>query len=293
MPLMHRELVVAIACGGAALALWASLRRLRRDRLLADTPSVRLRSAAQGYVKVSGRALPAHFEPTRAPLSGRPCVWWSYEIAHDESTRPQRREWRTVEKAASVELFMLVDDDDARCLVGPVEAEITPTATNTWYGEEARPAGPPPPAPVAVFFGSWRYTERLLGVGARVSVVGELRSHSETGDVDHATQEKLRAWKQDPAMLLARFDANHDGRIDQAEWDAARAAARAEAAAQVMSEHVERVSVIAQPVNGEPFLVAPLSPAQLVRRERAFAALYFALGLACVWLCAWALRQPP
>ena len=59
-----------------------------------------------------------------------------------------------------------------------------------------------------------------------------------------------------------------------------------------MNEHVERVSVIAQPVNGEPFLVAPLSSAQLVRRERAFATLYFALGLACVWLCAWALRQP-
>jgi len=53
------------------------------------------------------------------------------------------------------------------------------------------------------------------------------------------------------------------------------------------------VSVISQPQNGEPFLIAPLSAAQLVRREKIGAALCFALGLACVVVCAWALRQAP
>lgn len=283
--------IAALAAGGALIALYNCLLRVRRDRLVADTTPVRIRSAAQGYVKVSGKAVPAHFEPTRAPLSGRPCVWWSYEIARDESERPGVSDWHTTEKAACVELFMLVDEDDARCLVGPVRAEITPTTCNVWYGEESRPRGPPPPLPPPMRFGGWRYTERLLDIGARLSVMGELRSHSEVGDVDHITQEKLRLWKQDQTALLARFDRDHDGRIDAAEWEAVRSAAAAESQAQVLSSQVARVSVISQPTNGEPFLVAPLTSAQMVRREQRFAALYFAAGIACVALLAWALRS--
>ena len=114
-----QALSVTVGAGGALLALFGTLRRLRRDRLLADTTAMRIRSAAQGYVKVRGRAAPAHLEPTRAPLSGRPCVWWSYEIASDESERPGKSDWHTQEQATSVELFMLIDEDEARCLVGP------------------------------------------------------------------------------------------------------------------------------------------------------------------------------
>jgi hypothetical protein len=286
-----QALSVTVGAGGALLALFGTLRRLRRDRLLADTTAMRIRSAAQGYVKVRGRAAPAHLEPTRAPLSGRACVWWSYEIASDESEQPGKSDWRTQEQATSVELFMLIDEDEARCLVGPVGAEITPTTRSVWYGEESIPGGPPPLIAPPVRLGRWRYTEQLMDIGARLSVLGELRSHSEVGDVNRVTQEKLRLWKQDQAGLLARFDLNHDGHIDAQEWEAARSAAAREAQAQVLSADVARVSVIAQPTNGEPFLIAPLSAAQLVRRERIFAALYFAIGIAAVILCAWGLEQ--
>ncbi len=285
--------MTAVGAGGALLGLLGALRHLRRDRLIADTPPVRIRSAAQGYVKLSGRGMPAHLEPPRAPLSGRPCLWWAYEIAQDESERPGRTEWRTVERAASVELFMLVDDDEARCLVGPVRAEISATTVNVWYGEESRPAGPPPAIAPPLRLGNWRYTERLLDLNTRLSVIGELRSHSEVADVDHATQEKLRAWKQDQAALLARFDANHDGRLDATEWEAARQAAAQEVESQELTQGVSRVSVITQPVNGEPFVIAPLSSAQLVRREKFYAAAFFVLGLAGVALCAAGLNHPP
>jgi len=291
--MQHPELVALAAAAGALAALYAALRHLRRDRLLADTALVRLRSAAQGYVKVSGRAQPAQAPPTAAPLSGRPCAWWSYQIEEKDSEREdeERREWRTVEQAASVELFTLLDDDGTQSLIGPVNAEITATTHSVWYGEGPRPSGPPPAVASPVRFGGYRYTERLLDIGARLSVLGELRSHSEVGDAERLAQEKLRLWKADQAGLLARFDTDHDGRIGAAEWEAARSAALAEARAQVLSSKVERVSVISQPANGEPFLIAPLTAAQLVRRERILAGLYFGLGLAGVVLCAWALRQ--
>ena len=42
--------LIAVAAAAAALsALWRFLVRVQRDRLVADTPEVRIRSAAQGY----------------------------------------------------------------------------------------------------------------------------------------------------------------------------------------------------------------------------------------------------
>jgi hypothetical protein len=267
--------IAAAAAVLAVFALFSFFMRLRRDRLVADTPAVRIRSAAQGYVKVTGRAVPAGPAPTAAPLSSRPCVWWAYEIAQEQRDSKGNAHWHTVESAASVELFALVDDDGSRCLVGPVSAEITPTTRKVWYGSE----------------GGWRYTERLLGVGERLCVMGELRSHSELGDVNVATAAKLHEWKQDQRSLLARFDVNHDGKLDAAEWEAARLVAARESQTQTLQSTISRVSVISEPVNGEPFLIAPLSASQLEKRERLFAGLYFLLGLIGVIVCAWAIRH--
>lgn len=290
-PSPHYAAIAAVAGALALLALYRFFVRVRRDRLVADTPPARIRSAAQGYVKVAGRALPAGPAPTAAPLTSRPCIWWSYEIEQEQKDSRGNTRWRTVESGTSVELFALVDDDGARCLVGPVSAEVTPDVRNVWYGATPRPVGPPMDSIPLLHSGDWRYTESLLGVGAQLCVMGELRSHSELGDSSAAALAKLHEWKQDQRSLLARFDRDHDGKLSEAEWEAARAAAASEAKAETLQSPIERVSVISQPTNGEPFLIAPLSAAALEKRERLFAALYFVLGLACVVLCAWAIRH--
>jgi E3 Ubiquitin ligase len=296
-PLSHPPPYALIALAAAALALlalWRFLARLRRDRLVADTPHVRIRSAAQGYVKVQGRAQPAGPAPTPAPLSGLPCVWWSYEIAHEERDSKGNRRWQTTDSRSSVEPFALTDDDEARCLVGPVKAEITPTVRHVWYGATSWPmTGPPDDSGMGMLLrlGSWRYTERLLSVGARVCVLGEFRSHSEVGDLNAATTAKLHEWKQDQQALLARFDLDHDGKLSDAEWQAAREAAARESQTQALESSISRESVIAEPVNGEPFLIAPLTDTALERREKLYAGLYLALGLIGVVVCAWAIRH--
>jgi hypothetical protein len=285
--------LIAVAAALAALiALWRFLVRVRRDRLVADTPEVRIRSAAQGYVKVRGRTEPAGPSPTTAPLSSRPCVWWSYEIAHEEHDAKGRRYWETTDSRSSVEPFALVDADAARCLVGPVKAEITPTLHSVWYGATSWPmAGPPESGGVLLRLGSWRYTERLLGVGAGVCVMGEFRSHSELGDVNAAIAAKLHEWKQDQQALLARFDLDHDGKLSAAEWETVRQAAARESQSETLQSAITRESVISEPSNGEPFLIAPLTEAALERREKLFAGLYLALGLIGVVVCGWAIRH--
>ena len=82
---VHNPAVIAAVAGvGALLCLYGFFRRLRRDRLLADTPLSHIRSAAQGYVKVAGQARPAAAAPTAAPLSGRPCVWWDFKVSEQQ-----------------------------------------------------------------------------------------------------------------------------------------------------------------------------------------------------------------
>src|SRR5215469_1558307 len=283
------EVVAAIAGMGALLCLYLFFRRLRRDRLLADTPLMHIRSAAQGYVKVQGTVRSARPVPVAAPLSGQPCVWWDFKVAEKERDSRGRTQWRTVESATSIELFVLADDD-AECLVGPVKAEVTPSRVNTWYGDSTRPMGGPPPVSTALFSsGSYRYTESLLAVGDEVCVLGELRSHSETGNLAAAIATKLHEWKQDQATLLGRFDHDHDGQLNAAEWEAARAAAASECEKQNLQSTIARTSVISEPGDGRPFLISPRGPERMEKREWRMAWIYFALGLFCVWVCAWAL----
>ncbi|MGO9932703.1 MAG: GIDE domain-containing protein [Steroidobacteraceae bacterium] len=279
------------AAGCGALALWALHRflvSLRRDRLVADTPLVKIRSAAQGYVKLFGRTAAARDGALAAPLSSRPCVWWRYDVQQKVRNAKGETRWESIDSGSSVDLFVLADAD-AQCLVGPVNAEITPTTHDVWYGDGARPGGPPPA--IGSLTGDYRYTESLLSEGIQVSVLGELRSHSEGSSTDAAAAALLKQWKHDQKALLARFDLNHDGRIDASEWDAARHAAIKEAQSQTLNAPITRMSVISQPTNGEPFLVAAMDDAHLARREKLRAALFLCLGLICVVLCAWAIEH--
>jgi hypothetical protein len=91
--------------------------------------------------------------------------------------------------------------------------------------------------------------------------------------------------------LLARFDRDRDGHLDASEWEAARQAAAAEAKASMLRAGVGRTSVIGEPTHGEPFLIASMDAAQLVRREKWRAVLFLALGLVFVVLCALALER--
>jgi hypothetical protein len=282
---VHYYWLIAAACGAVALwALYRFLSCMRRDRLLADTPLVRVRSAAQGYVKVCGRAAAANNAALAAPLSSRPCVWWRYEIEQKVRNSKGESRWESIDSGTSVDLFALTDGD-AECLVGPVNAEITPTTHVIWYGAQPRPPWPPPQSGF-LQTGDYRYTESLLSIGDQLSVLGELRSHAETTDADSSAAALLKQWKQDQGTLLARFDKNHDGHIDATEWEAVRRAAAIESQSQTRDARIDRMNVISQPTNGEPFLVAGMDGAHLVRREKLHAAFFFGLGLTCVVLCA-------
>ena len=284
-------LVIAVlSAAAAAYAVHRLFASLRRDRFAADTPIARIRSAAQGYVHLEGEAGPPPEGPIAAPLSGLPCVWWDYKIECHTPVGNDRREWRVVDCATSVAPFAL-RDRDSECLVGPVGAEVTPTAHETWYGDTSRPGFLPD-----LQARGWspnrdyRYTERVICPGAHLTVMGELRSRSLIESLEREVGKIVVGWKQDQAGLLARFDGDHDGQLSAEEWEAARAAARQQVEASLGSKDA-RVSVVGQTTHGEPFVIAPLDAKQLVSRETHRAALALAASVALALLSAWAAQK--
>jgi hypothetical protein len=284
---------VALAIGFAGATVYSIYRlfvSLRRDRFAADTPVARIRSAAQGYVHLEGVAGQPPEGPLSAPLSGLPCVWWDFTIEERRSVRNDRHEWNVVDRATCVAPFSL-RDGDAECLVGPVGANVTPVSHETWYGDLPRPVCLPDLAGRTWSSErNYRYTERIIPPGTRLTVLGELRSRSAVVSIEQEVGKIVVEWKHDQAGLLARFDRNHDGELDEHEWEAVRAAAREELEARLATPQA-RESVVGQTTHGEPFLIAPLDGEHLVRREKHRAALALAASVLLALLTAWAAQK--
>jgi hypothetical protein len=276
--------LVGICFGSAGMltGLYLFFRRWRQQRLVEDTPQARIRSAPQGYVKLNGRARCADGNLLRAPLTGRRCVWWSYRIQQRRNNRPLGISWRNGDSATSDQPFLLTDQGD-HCLVDPNGAEVEPSERKVWYGDA------PDDVPLALqgglnvgMGGNCRYTEAILSEDAQLSVLGEFRAN--TGSAANALEDEAAAlldqWKRDQPALLARFDSNHDGQIDAAEWETARAAALTQAQHNRLHQAPEqRIGVLSKPGAGKPFLIAAQSEAQLVGTERRRALAGLALTL--------------
>ncbi|MFZ0500056.1 MAG: GIDE domain-containing protein [Steroidobacteraceae bacterium] len=286
----HFLILALLLAAATVYAIYWLFLSLRRDRFAADTPLARIRSAAQGYVHLEGRAGPPPEGPITAPLSGLPCVWWDYRIERHTPNGNNSKSWRVIDSASSVAPFSL-SDGDSECLVGPVGAAVTPTSHETWYGDTPRPACLP-----GLEGRGWRpdcefrYTERLIGQGTHLTVLGELRSRSVVESIEREVGKVVIEWKHDQAGLLARFDRNHDGRLDGEEWEAARAAARQQVEASLGSQEA-RESVVGQTTHGEPFLITPLDGKRLVSHEKHRAALALAAGVVLALLTAWAAQK--
>ncbi len=223
---------------------WAG--NLRRSRLIKDTPTSRVASAAQGYVELVGQGKAFSGHQLASKSTGRPCLWYRYKVE-----RKNGDQWEMVEEGRTDDTFLL-DDGSGECVIDPDGAEIHTRHRNSWQQ------------------GEYRHTEWLLmpgdplyAIGNFVSIGGahaELDSHKDVGDL-------LAEWKRDKSWLLSRFDRDKNGEIDPHEWEEARK----EAAKQIQAEHLEirlrdSIPMLRQPKDGRLYLIANLSEEALTRK---------------------------
>ncbi len=265
---------------GATVLLFAGFRRLGRARLLENLPTSRIRSAAQGYVELTGHARWLPGPEIIAPLSGTKCCWWQYRVEKKREGKignDRRSQWVTVDSGASDDLFLL-EDGTGQCVVDPVGATVIPDVARKWRGFHPKPMSV---AASSWLFGSgsYRYTERLVTYGRWIYAIGQFQTQiaSRENNQPFAVSGLLARWKMDKRELLKRFDANQDGEIDMDEWEVART----EAIRQVRAEQVQRsvqpdLNILSRPRGDMPFILSTRGEEQLTGRLRWG-------GLAMVW----------
>jgi hypothetical protein len=113
----HVIIATSFALLAAGLTFFSWMSCYRRLRAIADTPSSRIDSAAQGYVELIGtlRAVPGF--PLHSPPSGEPCVWYQYWERIYTGIR-----WEG--GAGKSEVPFMIEDGSGVCLVMPRGAEM-------------------------------------------------------------------------------------------------------------------------------------------------------------------------
>ena len=236
------------------------VRAIRHARLIADTPTARIASAAQGYTELQGRGQPLDGTPLLSPVNALPVLW--YRLVTER--RQSDGKWKVVSTDTSDASFLL-DDGSGQCVIDPDGAEMLVRRCDEFRCDDLR------------------YRQRALIRNDRLYVLGDFATlGSVDADFDVAAQVRdlLAQWKANHPELLARFDLDGDGQIDQREWELARAQAKREVRrlqAEVLA--APELHVVRRPANGRLFLISDRDPEQIGRNYRWLAAFH-----ACVFL---------
>jgi hypothetical protein len=256
----------------AAAAFVGCFVYLYRCRLMENMPTSRLRSAAQGYIELEGIARLMEGPPIIAPLTKATCVWWRFAIEEERGSGKNRR-WATIESGISDECFEL-DDGTGKCVVDPDGARVIPNRRQRWYGSSPTPDVTPQLGRgwLRAAFSKYRYTEERIDPEHSVYALGSFRTQAggpEAFDEQLDLKELLGKWKYDKKMM-AMFDVNKDGRVDQKEWDAARRMGLKRVREEQVRRAVETpdLDILARPKDGRPYILSGVAQDDLIRRYR-------------------------
>ncbi|WP_068637141.1 hypothetical protein [Thauera butanivorans] len=252
----------------AATGLYGWVRALRHSRLIADTPTSRIASAAQGYVELRGRARPLDGSPLHSPMNGLPVLWYRVQTER----RQTKGTWQIVSTVESDTSFLL-DDGSGTCAIDPEGADMLVRRRDVST------------------VGDMRYTQWSLIRHDTVYALGDfatLGGACPNFDSRTQTRELLASWKRDRKTLLQRFDLDGSGELDLREWELARQAAKREVQRQRQElMAAPEAHVMRKPADGRLYLISDLDPDRIARRYRWLAAFHAAVFLGAVGVSAW------
>jgi hypothetical protein len=257
--------------GVLAFAAW--IISFRRARVITDTPTSRIASAAQGYVELVGRGHHHPGGPILSRITALPCIWYRFIIEQQVG----EDKWKKINSGRSQESFML-DDGTGRCLVDPEHAEVLTARKDRWIQ------------------GNHRYTEWLILPMAKIYTIGQLSTVGGANsnlDLRQDVSDLLTTWKENKEQLLQRFDLDGDGEISEQEWMLARQQARRD----VKKEHQQirlqsGTHIVHKPRDGRLFLISDLDPSKLARRYQLWAWFHLLVLLGSVGGIAWVMTAP-
>ncbi len=272
-----------------AAGLYGIFRFFHRYRMIADTPTSKIRSAHQGFVELEGQGRLMQGEPVISPLSKKKCLWYrfkiekrvkEYDIGPRNNFSLSNSNWETVNSGVSDNLFLLLDETGA-CVVDPEGASITPSFSKTWYGSQAFEVTDSTSADGVLVMASsavnnrYRYTEQRIDIDDYLYILGRFKSlggRREAVDKSGEVRDLLAKWKKMPQLLLARFDENDDGEIDIREWQKVMAAAEQKVEKNLTERLVnQEIHTISKPVDSRrPFIISVQDQDDIIQKYRHF-----------------------
>jgi len=199
----------------------------RRIRLIDDTPSTFLSSAAQGYVELEGKVALYDGEVVRGPSDNLPVMVW------------YRRYFLTSSAG------FILEDDKGRCTIDPRDAEII-TPLYHYIGILYRAI----------------YPHETIYVLGYLETLSKHRTELERKSL---VMTKLVGWKRNRFRFLDYFDSNNDGKIDATEMRAAHQAAERNVDNELEDVYLEPAThTISAPQDGRPFLLSSIHPDELI-----------------------------
>lgn len=282
MQLSDNEFLIVTVLGSiiSLYAFYLMVKRHHITRLIENTPTSKIRSAAQGYVELNGKAQLMDGSTLLSPLSTRACVWYRYkiekEVIHRDSKGNVTRSWQLIKSARSDNLF-LIEDETGRCIIDPDDADVVTTDKRVWYSHE--------------FMQRRRYTEELITESEPLYAIGLFKT------IDHVERHKhkshistlLRHWKKSPNLLLLKYDKDNNGELNEEEWHQVSLAAER----QVQRDYGQKA--LQEPLNllkmtphkNQAFILSTLSEEKLIKRYNmhlsAYILAFFVIGSFVAW----------
>lgn len=291
-------ILYGVLLAGFGCLLYYSFVAFRRYRFVDGTATSKIRSAAQGHVELKGLAEFMHNDTILSPFSSSRCVW--YHCSMDKKVRSGKKvTWTNITDDLSSQMFRLVDDS-GECNVDPDFAHVIPETDVTWYGNGPEDRSQPRVKNSLVSLGgfsNYRFRERLIRPATPIYAIGWFHTvYSDPSDefVSSQVEDLVKQWKLQPQRYLQEFDADMNGKIQQGEWKAIRAAARKQVLSRINDQKNEH-HVLSKPAEKrQPYILSVLGEKQLVARKRlkAYASITTAFLLFGVLALLFSIRVP-
>lgn len=118
-PINHLTILSLIAIVGGLYFFFYGFHLLARKRVLLNTLTSKIRSAALGLVEVNGQATGPHTMP--APITGKPC--FLYHTVAWQQRDGKKQEWEKVADE-TLHLPFFIDDSSGKVLIEPLGADL-------------------------------------------------------------------------------------------------------------------------------------------------------------------------
>ena len=284
---------------GVIVSLYLCYLFLLKVRIIEDTPTSKIRSAAQGYVKLCGEQKYFIGKPLISPFTQKSCTWYKYEIG-----QYRRGNWIQIECQCSDNLIEMYDETDV-CLIDTKGAEIIVPidAIHYWEGiGKSRTLANIPTSSTKVSYmpDPYIYKEYVMNDDELLYVMGHFETVSTKINPLYLTFYKevqikklLDRWKKNKGKLLSYFKKDEKDNLTEEEWQVVSQIANKRVNKQISNNlGYYTVNVISNKNRADryPFIVSAINEIEAINMFQLEYLLYVSLFLISLSNLGWLLQ---